>query len=375
MYHRDLSPPPADAGVRFSRRDLDAIIAGAPFAGRVTVRTFLHMLDAPLNYVVALPVQSEENYLPRTLTALRTALETAPQSGGVVAVVNNSSDASAATVRAWAAECGVPLCLVDVALDSEIRNAPHARRLALDVAARVAPCGLLLTSDADSQVAPSWAARMLAMWQQGCRLVWEDIRLDEAELAHLPAQVRAVGDAERAYFAASHRLWRRWTDAAVAPFAIRASGASMAVCAAAYRALGGLPTPSVGEDKALAHAMLERGYPIGELIEGGTVTSGRFDGRAEGGCAAALQERATHPDPACDELLIPVNALRRRATLWNALPAGRERYRMFAQRLGSDAHLRSPRMHYGEVLRELAIAEALLAREDDGAAVGLTDVA
>ncbi|WP_394271073.1 glycosyltransferase [Qipengyuania sp.] len=370
-----MPPPQVDAGFRFGADHLAALLAAAPFGGRVTVRGFAQNVTEPLDYAVALPVRNEEGYLPRTLAALGAAMKAAPQAGGLVAVVNNSSDASAALIRAWAAEGGVPLCLADVAFDPAIRNAPHARRLALDVAARLVPGGLLLTSDADSRVAPDWAARMVALWQQGCQLLWEDIRLDEAELAALPARVRAVGDAERDFFAASSRLWRRWTDADTPPFAVRASGASMAVCAAAYRALGGLPTPSVGEDKALAQAVLERGFAIGELKDGGTVTSGRFEGRADGGCATALRERATHPDPACDEALIPVRALRRRAALWNALPAGHERFRLFAERLRCDAQSQLPRMHYAEVLRELAIAEALLAGEDGGDYEGLSDVA
>lgn len=375
LYYRDLSLPPAAAGFRLNAEDLAALLAAPPFGGRVTVQTLTQTVTAPLDYAIALPVRNEEGYLPRTLVALRAAMHKAPGAGGLVAVVNNSSDASAGLIRAWADEGGVPLCLVDVALHPAIRNAPHARRLALDVAARLAPGGLLLTSDADSRVAPDWAARMLSLWQQGCRLVWEDIRLDEAELAALPERVREVGDGERAFFAASHRLWHRWTDAAAAPFAVRASGASMAVCATAYHALGGLPTPAVGEDKALAQAVLEHGFAIGELTEGGTVTSGRFEGRADGGCATALRERATHPDPPCDEALIPVGALRRRAALWNALPLTSERYRLFAERLRSDAAFQLPRMHYAEVLCELAIAEAVLADEDGGDDEGLSDVA
>lgn len=121
----------------------------------------------------------------------------------------------------------------------------------------------------------------------------------------------------------------------------------MAVRTSAYRAIGGLPLPTIGEDAALCAAILRHGYRAVQLDDAGTRTSARLKSRAEGGCAGALAARARAMNPACDDRLLPVEELRRSA----------------ARRLGCGlpTHRRTPPMCLAEVERELRKAERVLA--------------
>lgn len=350
-----LSPSRLDAKQRPNMAEavsaLARIVGNEPFAGRTRLTCAeWHSPVAP-SFAVAIPVRNEIDLLPRSLGALETALEQvrgrAGERGLAIFTVNGSRDASADCIRDWASETGHSCILIECEFAPEISNAAHARRLALDCAAALVPSGALLTSDADTHVAPGWITRLLDELAGGRDLVCEDVRLDERELSRLPAMVSRVGEAERAYFNACEKLWRMWTQGSVGAFAYRASGASMAVRTSAYRAIGGLPLPTIGEDAALCAAILRHGYRAVQLDDAGTRTSARLESRAEGGCAGALAARARAMNPACDDRLLPVEELRRSA----------------ARRLGCGlpTHRRTPPMCLAEVERELVKAERLLA--------------
>lgn len=330
---------------------LRRLLAAEPFVGRVRLTSSEWPVRALASHAVAIPVRNEITLLPRALAALEAAMEKIDLPGVAVFVVNDTRDASADCIRDWMHEAPCAVALVEAEFDPAIRNAAHCRRLALDCAsALVRSGGALLTSDADSHVAPDWIARCLAELGKGVDLVCEDVRLDERELARLPEIVRRTGDAERALFEASERLWQVWTNGRAGAFAWRASGASMAVSAAAYRAIGGLPLPQIGEDAALCAEILRRGYRAVQLSDAGTRTSARLDGRAPGGCGGELARRARCEDPTCDPRLLPVGELRRSA----------ER----AMNCGLPLRERRPPMRLSEVERELAKAQALLSEHE-----------
>ena len=274
-------------------------------------------IEGSLDYTIAIPVRDEEALLPRALDALLTAMRSSPMRGGFVFVINDTTDESAMVIRRTLQNAQVAFAIVEISFAPEIRNAPHARRLALDLAWCCAPGGVLLTTDADSCVGPNWIASRWSHIASGYDLVCEDVRLDEHELALLPTQVAAVGEAERAYFEASNRLWRLWTANPADCFAYRASGASLAIRSDAYHKIGGLPTPSIGEDSALCEAVLAAGLKVGMPNDGETRTSARLLSRAQGGCGACLKSRASADDPLCDPALVPLALLREWAFLAN----------------------------------------------------------
>ncbi|GGD45849.1 glycosyltransferase [Erythrobacter arachoides] len=295
-------------------QNINKILASKMFAEKVNVaRIHSHAPDL-YAHAIAVPVRDEEELLPRMLNSLLVAMR-GSTGGALVFVINDTRDRSAAIIETAMRNAGQSYLMVELSLAASIRDAPHARRLALDLAAMLAPEGKLLTTDADSYVGPDWVASRLQSLSTGNDLVCEDVHLDDDELSLLPPQVRAVGDAERAYFEASDRLWRSWTGGEAGSFAYRASGASLAIRSTAYRAIGGLPTPPVGEDVALCAAMLAAGMRVVTSNDGGTRTSARLQARAEGGCGACLTSRALANDPPCDAALVPLSILRERAAL------------------------------------------------------------
>ena len=332
---------------------LASLLDRAPFAGQATLRRSKYRAVPAAGFAIAVPVREEEALLPRCLDALAAAMGQAGIPGAVAIVVHDSADASYPLVERWMDRHGIAGVVADCAFDPSIRDAPHARRLAMDLAANLAPEGALFTTDADSHVAPRWIAQGLAALAGGTDLACEDIMLDEGELDGLPPRVRAVGNAEREYFRALEGLWQRWTLGAAGAFAHRASGASMAIAAPVYRAIGGLPLPPVGEDRALCEAVLRGGGRVMTLSDGGTRTSARLGARASGGCGEALADRARDTDPVCDGRLVPVETLRDLARA--ALAGAGEGH---ARRAGT-CEAETP-LRYSEVLAELAEARRLL---------------
>lgn len=325
------------------------VLTGSTFAGRTSELRYSGTIEGLLDYTIAVPVRDEEALLPRALDALLTAMRSSSMRGGLVFVINDTTDNSAMIIRRTLKKALVAFAIVENSFASEIRNAPHARRMALDIAWCCAPGGVLLTTDADSYVGPNWIASRLSHIASGYDLVCEDVRLDEQELALLPTQVAAVGEAERAYFEASNRLWRFWTAEPADYFTYRASGASLAIRSDAYRKIGGLPTPSIGEDTALCEAVLAAGLKVGMPNDGETRTSARLRSRAQGGCGACLKSRASADDPLCDPALIPLKLLREWAFAANR-SENRDRY-AFLRNLRASAAL-SP-LPYSQVLIEL----------------------
>ncbi len=343
-----LPPPAPDVGPL-----IDSVVGSDPFAGRAQVLRTANTLSAPaFDYAVAIPARDEEGFLPRCIESLSRAMEQAARqsgaSGALVIALHDSTDRSFDLVRNAFAAADIAGLAVEFTLDPEVRNAPHARRFALDLAVRLCPGGVLLTSDADTRVGPGWCCDMLGAIRSGYDLVCEDIRLDEEELARLPDSVREVGEAERAFFDASNALWDRWTGGAHGVFAHRPSGASMALRSDVYGALGALPLPPSGEDAALCDMALKAGCKVVTLGDCGTRTSARIYGRAEGGCGAALNERAHQEDPLCDGRLMRVADLRLLAN------------RVTGSQGETAANARLQPLRYSELLRELGKARAIL---------------
>ena len=333
---------------------LTDLLIGEPFAGRTMLRRATVLASGTFEYAVAVPVRNESEILPRMLAALLGALRRVDKRGMAVFAVNDTRDGSAAIIEDWLMQNALSGVVLDVDLAADIRTAPHTRRLAMDVAQGFAPTGVLLTTDADSEVGPGWVRQGLRGLAEGFDLVCEDVRLDAAGIAALPDHVRLAGDAEREYYAACDLLWRRWSGGQAGAFAHRASGASMAIYSRIYRALGGLPLPAHGEDAALCAMVLASGGNVCTMPDGGTRTSARLDGRAAGGCGAALSKRANDLDPECDGALVSVEELRR-------LAAYRLRH---GHRDERDPHI-AP-LRFSEVVRELALAQDLLALDHAG---------
>jgi hypothetical protein len=277
-----------------------------------------------LGAIAAIPVRDEEDRIEACLDALLAQRDLSgrplpPDALGLVLLLNNCSDRTAAIARASLAASGAPFALVNVSLPPSQANAGFARRLALDLAALWLERadrrdGPLLTTDADSRVPAQWLARNLAAIHAGCGAVAGRVTLEPAEEGLLPQALMRRTARENAYEQALLALSARIDPIAHDPWPNHwnASGASYGVTLDAYRAIGGLPYPASGEDRALADALLRYDIPIRHDPDIVVVTSARLDGRACGGVADTIRMRCEDPDTPGDERLEPLaNALRR----------------------------------------------------------------
>ena len=222
-----------------------------------------------LGFVVAIPVKDEEDRLPACLRALakqhdRSERPIPPALIRIVVFANNGTDHSASLVRSLGERWSLNIRVVEASLPPAAAHAGNARRTAMDIAEawlrESGECGaVILTTDADSQVAPNWIAENLAAFQAGAEAVLGRIALD-GEGKFLPEALHRRGELEDAYERLltelswlldplEHNPW---------PHHATISGASLGVTRAAYCRVGGLPR-----------------VPLGR-------TSGRFFGRRRG---------------------------------------------------------------------------------------------
>jgi len=272
--------------------------------------------------VVAIPVCNESDHIVACVDALAVALADRTRSG-VVLLVNNSDDRSAQKAFAALVERDLSAIVVDTTLALAMATAGWARRLALDIADRwTHPDGVLMTTDADGRVAPDWAEANLALLENA-HLVCGRIAADAEEAALLPASVAASAEIESTYTALSIEL-DAWLDPRLHnpwPHHGLASGASLAVRARDYRAVGGMPPLPSSEDRAFA-ALVERHDLRVRHSNAPVVTvSCRLQGRAIGGMAAAIAARIADPDSLADRTLLPARLTARRATVRGAMRA------------------------------------------------------
>lgn len=243
--------------------------------------------DPSLRASVVVPARDEEERVAGCLEALAAQLGVEPGAYEVVLVLDACADATAE--RAAAAAAGCPELPV-IVLEGPGRGSGPARALGMDLAcerlhALRRPHGLVVSTDADSVVAPDWLAAQLAVAARGGRAIGGRIELCPVEAALLPPGVierhaergrerhRAVMAARAARSEAEH--WQF-------------SGASMALTAETYAAVGGLEDVPDLEDERLERTLRGHGVPIERSLSVRVRTSARVEGRAERGLARDL---------------------------------------------------------------------------------------
>ncbi|WP_375453571.1 glycosyltransferase [uncultured Methylobacterium sp.] len=257
-------------------------------------------MDRSAPAVVCVPARDEVRRLPRLIRSL------AVQDGfsaaaplRLVIVANNCDDGTADAVRAMAAagEAGpVAIRLVEARLAPGEAHVGTARRMALDAGAAWleadgCPDGLLLTTDADARVPRSWVAANLRALEAaeivGGRLAIDPETAPAPALADLHARIErywaAVRAIEDAFDPQAHDPAPRHGDH---------TGASLALRAALYRRVGGLPPLPRGEDNALVARVREAGGRLRHCPDVSVLVSDRAAGRADGGMATEMVRRA-----------------------------------------------------------------------------------
>ena len=258
--------------------------------------------DAALRAVVAVPAKNEAAGLPRLIGALAGQQDQAGRAlpAGALEVIlflNNTTDAGAAVARRLQAEYPtLALHVAEATLVGADAHVGQARQRAMDLAfgrllAAGRPGGLVLTTDADTRPALDWVAQNEAEAARGADLVGGRVLLEPAERRALTPEVRALYLLDVGYRRLLERLADLYCPAPQDPFPRHHQhyGASLAVTAAAYAAVGGLPAERCSEDVALVRAVESVGGQVRHSDRVRAFTSARREGRAPGGLASAFQ--------------------------------------------------------------------------------------
>ncbi|MEH6719078.1 MAG: glycosyltransferase family 2 protein [Aurantimonas endophytica] len=299
-----------------------------------------------LHPVVAIPARNEAERVPRLVAALaaQSWLADRRRSLDVVIVLNNCSDTSA-DVLAAAGRLHPQICLhvLVVEFPSLQANAGTARRLALETAryrAADPDRTVLLTTDADGAPHPDWIDANLRSIAAGADLVGGLIVGDKAEEALLGDGFRRRAQRHAAYAGLCDRLtatldplphdpWPRHHDH---------TGASLAVRADVYDAVGGLPALPQREDLAFVSRVRAAGFRLRHDPDVVVTVSARTFGRARGGMADCLKswiaaEAAGRPHLVEAPKRVRQRALRRRLLRSLAEAKGKREIAALADRL------------------------------------------
>jgi GT2 family glycosyltransferase len=282
--------------------------------------------DARPAAIVAIPACNEAARIERCLAALamqrdRVGSPVLPAAFEVLLLANNCTDATAGIARGLAPDLPYPLLVIEQALPPDSASAGGARRLAMeDAAARLDSSqdhGIILTTDADSIVSPTWFANTMRHIEEGADCVAGYIDADPPEIVSLGAQFLSRGRLEDTYLRQVAEILARCDPRPHDPWPNHrvASGASLAVKLEAYRAIGGLPAVALGEDVAFTEMLDRHGFKIRHALDVSVVTSCRLDGRAAGGAADTMRHRRDVPDAQCDADLEPALSTLRRAIM------------------------------------------------------------
>jgi hypothetical protein len=219
---------------------------------------------------------------------------------------NNCSDDSARIARRFAATSPVPVLVREAALRDRDANAGGARRLAMEMAARLAgDSGIVLTTDADGRVGPTWLAENLAAINAGADAVAGRAVIDPIDEALIPAALIEADARECRYAALLDEIASRIDPDPADPWPRHDehAGASIAVTVKAFRQAGGIPALAIGEDRAFFRRLRRIDARIRHAPDVEVVVSGRTDGRANGGMADTISRRLVCPDMFLDDRL------------------------------------------------------------------------
>lgn len=298
---------------------IDTIAAAFPLDGKLAVEG---ALSAQAGLYACIPACDEERLIGRCLVALDGSLQ---DGDGVILLANGCRDATAPAaltiMRGWTR----PWLLLRCNWRAGLGTAPLARRLAMDIAHALNPEALLVSTDGDTVAGEGLARAYRAAFARGADLVCGgiDFLADEAALMpqadphdeFLLREYRAVSrEIAQMLFPDTDNVW---------PHHGNIGGANFAISGKAYSRVGGLPTPSSGEDRALRRMVLGLGLRVLYVDTARVATSPRLDGRARGGLADELRRSRTETDPIVDEALeAPETLYRRTCALRDFLAAG-----------------------------------------------------
>jgi GT2 family glycosyltransferase len=263
--------------------------------------------------IVAIPVRDEAALIGDCLRAL--ALQQGTAKCEILLLVNNSLDGTAEIARAMQPVLPWRLHVLEHRFAPEDAHAGQARRLAMSKAAMLTGRGgVLLTTDADSCVAPDWIESNLAALDCGTDVVCGRACIDPLDALLIPQALHDDDASEVAYGEKLDHIQALLDPDPSDPWPRHAeeSGASIAVRWEAFMAAGGVPPVRLAEDRALVDALRRVDARIRHDPDVNVTVSGRTVGRAANGMADTIRRRMVRQDRMLDAALEPVsNRVRR----------------------------------------------------------------
>jgi GT2 family glycosyltransferase len=254
--------------------------------------------------IVIIPARNEEAAIARALDALRLQSDVdgtplSSRSYEVLLLLNNCTDSSVQIAEQYQKEHpSFVLHVISRTLERSKAHVGTARRMLMDTAHHrlmrsAGRRAAILSTDADSVVAPDWIARNLAILETGADAVGGVIHLFPDELDELKTQAPDVflaynRDRQLQRLVAHLEGILDPDPADPLPRHLEHFGASLACTAEIYARAGGMPPVKPLEDVAFVGELRKIGARIRHAPEVKIYTSARLSGRAEVGLSGQL---------------------------------------------------------------------------------------
>ncbi len=250
---------------------------------------------------VVIPVRNEEDLLPDALHALaeQRCADGFPfphSAYEILLLINNTVDRSAQVARHFARLYpSLRIHVVERNFRPANAHIGYVRRLLMDEACRRVRAShvrnaCMLSTDADTKVAPNWIATNVAELRTGAEVVGGRILISGDEVASLATAARSRLKLDRLY-----RRLLSWIESQLDPEThdpwprhCHHFGASLAITPDAYERVGGVPPRRYLEDIAFYAALVRHDVRIRHSMKVRVMTSARLAGRARYGLSKTL---------------------------------------------------------------------------------------
>ncbi|WP_442591813.1 glycosyltransferase [Pedobacter sp. AW31-3R] len=250
-----------------------------------------------LKLSVIVPAKDESQDISMTLDALRNQTDLkgnplCPNSYEVLVLVNNCSDDTLQVCKSYQKDYPLfVLHLEYVALNTEVAHIGTVRRMLMDAAYRrlnmsVGERGIIVSTDADSQVDKNWIQHILVEMEKGADVVGGRILPRDVPLLSKQHHLQDV----------TYRLFQTRLEAEIDPCSsnpwprhFQCFGPSLAVTCDIYDRAGRLPVIPYLEDEEFRKALKRIDAKIRHAPEVRVFTSSRLKGRVEFGFSVQLK--------------------------------------------------------------------------------------
>jgi glycosyltransferase involved in cell wall biosynthesis len=248
---------------------------------------------------IVIPVKDEEAYILKTLTALAQQVDISgapldPNTFEILLLANNCTDRSVASIKAFCRQNpDLQIFVEDLILPSHQANIGYVRRLLMDTAYQrlsLNSGGIILTTDADTRVAPDWIAQTQAEMEAGADAVGGRILFcaTEAELLDGPTTHYHLQDETYQLLIAELEAITIKNQHNPAPTHHQHFNGSFAVTTACYEKSGGVPHVTHLEDCAFFEQLQRVDAKVRHSPKVVVHTSARYTGRSEVGLSSQL---------------------------------------------------------------------------------------